>query len=66
MKKILLAFAVATIFAACGDSKTKTDSTTTDSTGLKVDTTTKMNTVTDTSRVDSASHMGTDTSSMHK
>ena len=36
MKKVLLAFAVASIFAACNDSKT--DSTTTsDSTNVKVD-----------------------------
>jgi hypothetical protein len=38
MKKVLLAFAVASIFAACDDSKTKTDSTTTDSTNIKIDT----------------------------
>ena len=38
MKKVFLAFAVASIFAACNDSKTKTDSTTTtDSTNVKVD-----------------------------
>ena len=40
MKKVFLAFAVASIFAACDNSKTKTDSTTTDSTNLKVDTST--------------------------
>ena len=36
MKKVLLAFAVASIFAACDDSKTDS-TTTTDSTNLKVD-----------------------------
>ena len=36
MKKVLLAFAVASIFAACDDSS-KTETTTTDSTGVKAD-----------------------------
>ena len=36
MKKVLLAFAVASVFAACDDSKTDS-TTTTDSTNLKVD-----------------------------
>ena len=36
MKKVLLAFAVASIFAACDDSS-KTESTTSDSTNVKVD-----------------------------
>ena len=38
MKKVLLGFAVASVFAACNDAKSKTDSTTTDSTNVKVDT----------------------------
>ena len=38
MKKVLLAFAVASIFAACDDTKSKNHSTTTDSTNVKVDT----------------------------
>ena len=36
MKKVLLAFAVASVFAACGDDS-KTESTTTDSTNVQVD-----------------------------
>jgi hypothetical protein len=36
MKKVLLAFAVASVFAACDDSKTDS-TTTTDSTNVKVD-----------------------------
>ncbi|HUS02142.1 MAG TPA: hypothetical protein VMY77_10470 [Chitinophagaceae bacterium] len=35
MKKVFLAFAIASVFAACGDSST--ESTTTDSTNVKVD-----------------------------
>ena len=35
MKKVFLAFAVASVFAACGDSST--ESTTTDSTNVQVD-----------------------------
>ena len=38
MKKVLWALAVASAFAACDDAKTNTDSTTTDSTIVKVDT----------------------------
>ncbi len=38
MKKILLAIAVVLVFAACDDSKTATDSTTTDSTIITADT----------------------------
>ena len=56
MKKLLLAFAVASIFAACNDSKT--DSTTTaDSTNVKVDSSAVTTpTVTDTVRVDTSAH----------
>jgi hypothetical protein len=37
MKKVLLAFAIASIFAACGDDSSKTESTTSDSTNVTVD-----------------------------
>lgn len=40
MKKVFLALAIASVFAACDDTKTKTDSTTTDSLRLKNDTST--------------------------
>ena len=63
MKKVLLAFAVASVFAACDDSKT--DSTTsTDSTNLKVDSAALTTPVTtDTTLVDSsANKMSADTS----
>ena len=46
----MLAFAVASIFAACDDSKTKTDSTTTDSTNIKIDTSATTPAVTDTTK----------------
>ncbi|MDB5198240.1 MAG: hypothetical protein JWO92_203 [Chitinophagaceae bacterium] len=61
MKKVLLAFAVASVFAACNDSKT--DSTTaTDSTNVKVDSSAITPAVTDTLKVDSsASKMSADT-----
>lgn len=65
MKKVLLAFAVVSIFAACNDSKTDTNSTTTDS--LKVDSSNQMgadtghmNNYTDTGRMNNS----TDTSGM--
>ncbi len=51
MKKVLLAFVVALVFAACDNAKTKTDSTTTDSTNVKVDTS-AITTVTDSVIVD--------------
>jgi hypothetical protein len=65
MKKLLLAFAVTSIFAACNDSKT--DSTTTsDSTNVKTDTTAVTPAIVDTTSkmsVDtSANKMSTDTS----
>jgi hypothetical protein len=65
MKKVLLAFVVASIFAACDDSKTKTDSTTTDSTNIKIDTSATTPAVTDTTKtVDtSANKMSKDTTS---
>jgi len=57
MKKVLLAIAVATFFAACSDNST-TSTTATDSTAVKndslkspVDTTTKMTTTPDTSKM---------------
>ena len=63
MKKVLLAFAVASVFAACGDSST--DSTTTsDSTNVKVDSSAITPAVPDTTTttVDtSASKMSADT-----
>ena len=62
MKKVLLAFAVASVFAACNDSKT--DSTTTaDSTNVKVDSAAVTPvTVNDSLKVDtSASKMSADT-----
>ncbi|HEY8687936.1 MAG TPA: hypothetical protein VIM07_01780 [Chitinophagaceae bacterium] len=61
MKKVFLAFAVASVFVACDDSKTKTDSTTTDSTSVKVDTS-AITPVTDSVKVDtSATKMSKDT-----
>ena len=62
MKKVLLAFAVASVFAACDDSS-KTESTTTDSTNVKVDSSAVTPAVTDTTiKVDtSASKMSADT-----
>ncbi|HUS02290.1 MAG TPA: hypothetical protein VMY77_11215 [Chitinophagaceae bacterium] len=62
MKKVLLAFAVASVFAACDDSS-KTESTITDSTNLKVDSLAITPAVTDTIAVDtSANKMSADTS----
>jgi len=62
MKKVLLAFAVASVFAACDDSKTDS-TTTTDSTNVKVDSSAVTPvTVNDSLRVDSsASKMSADT-----
>ena len=62
MKKVLLAFAVASVFAACDNSKTDS-TTTTDSTNLKVDSSAVTPvTVNDSLRVDSsASKMSADT-----
>ena len=62
MKKVLLAFAVASVFAACDDSKTDS-TTTTDSTNVKVDSAAVTPvTVTDSLTVDSsASKMSADT-----
>ena len=61
MKKVLLAFAVASVFAACDDSKTDS-TTTTDSTNVKVDTSATTPVVTDTTLVDtSANKMSADT-----
>ena len=60
MKKVLLAFAVASIFAACDDSKTDS-TTTTDSTNLKVDSSAVTPAI-DTTLVDtSANKMSADT-----
>ena len=61
MKKVLLAFAVASVFAACNDSKT--DSTTVkDTANLKVDSSAVTVPVTDTVKVDtSATKMSKDT-----
>ena len=62
MKKVLLAFAVVSIFAACNDSKTDS-TTTTDSSAVKVDTTAITPVVVDTIKVDtSANKMSADTS----
>jgi hypothetical protein len=62
MKKVLLAFAVASVFAACDNSKTDS-TTTTDSTNLKVDSSAVTPAVVDTTvKVDtSASKMSADT-----
>lgn len=61
MKKVFLAFAVASIFAACDDSKTDS-TTTTDSTTVKMDTSAITPMVSDTLKVDtSASKMSADT-----
>ena len=62
MKKVLLAFAVASVFAACDDSKTDS-TTTTDSTNLKVDSLAVTPAVVDTTvKMDtSASKMSADT-----
>jgi hypothetical protein len=64
MKKVLLAFAVASIFAACNNSKSDTNSTTTDS--LKIDSssspmgadTGRMNNYTDTGRMNNSTDTG--------
>lgn len=62
MKKVLLAFAVVSIFAACNDSKTDS-TTTTDSSAVKVDTTAITPVVVDTIKVDtSVNKMSADTS----
>jgi hypothetical protein len=63
MKKVLLAFAVASVFAACDDSKTDS-TTTTDSTGVKADSSAVTPVTTDsTATVDtSANKMSADTS----
>lgn len=63
MKKVFLAFAVASIFAACNDSKTDS-TTTTDSTGVKADSSAVTAPVTtDSTVVDtSANKMSADTS----
>lgn len=58
MKKVFLAFAVVSIFAACNDSSTDS-TTTTDSTNLSVDTAA----VTTPMMTDTSSNMMTDTSS---
>lgn len=64
MKKVLLAFAVASVFVACNDSKTDS-TTTTDSTNLKVDSSAITPVVTDTLKVDTSAHkMSADT--LHK
>ena len=64
MKKILIAFAIASMFAACSNSETKTN-TTTDITGLKVDTSTTL--TADTShKMDTTSKMSVDTSHSKK
>ena len=62
MKKVLLAFAVATVFVACEDSKTDS-TTTTDSTNVKVDTSATTPVVPDTTTVvdTSANKMSADT-----
>ena len=63
MKKVLLAFAVTAIFAACGDSSTDS-STTTDSTNVTSDTSTVSPVTVDTTSTmtdTSGSRMGTDT-----
>ena len=55
MKKVLLAFAVATVFAACDDSSKTDSTTTTDSSNVSTGTTdtsgTSTGTMTDTSRM---------------
>ena len=62
MKKVLLAFAVASIFAACNESKTDS-TTTTDSSAVKVDTAATTPVVVGTVKVDtSANKMSADTS----
>jgi ABC-type uncharacterized transport system auxiliary subunit len=61
MKKVFLALAIATVFVACDDSKTKTNSTTTDSLTLKNDTSTIVP-IPDSVKVDtSATKMSKDT-----
>jgi hypothetical protein len=54
MKKALLAFAVVSIFAACDDSKTSTNTTTSDSTNVKIDTSAVTPPITDTIIVDTS------------
>jgi hypothetical protein len=61
MKKLFLAFAVASIFAACDDSS-KTESTISDSTNVKVDSSAVTAPVDTTTTVDtSANKMSSDT-----
>ena len=66
MKKVLLALTVATVFVACDDSS-KTKETTTDSTGVKKDTTPVTTPVdTTTVKVDTTKKMSADTSNKMK
>lgn len=60
MKKVFLAFAVASIFAACSDSSTTTD-TTKDSTGVMKDTSGMMTSPADTSMMKDTMHIKMDT-----
>jgi ABC-type glycerol-3-phosphate transport system substrate-binding protein len=59
MKKVMLAFAVASIFAACSDSSSKSE-TKTDSTGVK-DTSVTIKTSSDTTSVKDSLKIKTDT-----